>query len=192
MKYTRKTNYTQQQLQNALIDLMAKESFDKITINQIVDYCHLNRSTFYRYYDDKYELLQTIEERLIADFVDKRLMKVKLNQLEDQFFNEDLLTTRTQYFNKHYRQFRILLGPNCDRSFENRLRNCLNHRYQVIADGIDKKQVELVQRMIVSMIIEGLEYWLNEPSIDIETLNRVLRSILMNGPLKYLKSLKSN
>lgn len=189
MKYTKKTNYTQEQLRDALVCLLEKEPFEKITINQLVDYCHLNRSTFYRYYDDKYDLLQKIEEELVTELDNRRPIAIKLDQLTGALQGE-LFASGVKYYEEHCRQFRALLGPNCDRSFESRLRQCFNRRYQVVVEGIDDQQVELVRQMVISMIIEGLKYWLNTPEVTIEDLGKVLRAMLVEGPLTYLQSLK--
>ena len=40
--------------------VMAKKSFEKITISDITDQCGLNRQTFYYHFQDKYELLNWI------------------------------------------------------------------------------------------------------------------------------------
>ena len=42
-------------LANSLIDLMAKNSINKITVKDIVDNCGLTRQTFYRYFKDKFD-----------------------------------------------------------------------------------------------------------------------------------------
>ena len=48
-----KPTYTRRQLQNAMIELLEEKPFEKITINDIASHVHVNRSTVYRYYDDK-------------------------------------------------------------------------------------------------------------------------------------------
>ncbi len=40
--------------------IMAKKSFEKITISDITDQCGLNRQSFYYHFKDKYELLNWI------------------------------------------------------------------------------------------------------------------------------------
>lgn len=41
----------------ALISLMEKEPLDKITVTEIVEACDMTRTTFYRYFRDKYDLV---------------------------------------------------------------------------------------------------------------------------------------
>ncbi|MBA3872687.1 MAG: TetR family transcriptional regulator, partial [Anaerolineae bacterium] len=48
---------TRQLLQQALIDLTVEMGFAPITVRDITQRARVNRSTFYRYYLDKYDLL---------------------------------------------------------------------------------------------------------------------------------------
>lgn len=66
MKYTRKTDHTRQQIIDSLLDNMATTDFEKITVNDLVTPIFLDRSTFYRYFDDKYDLLDQIEQQVLS------------------------------------------------------------------------------------------------------------------------------
>lgn len=52
--------YTKIAIIEAFIILLNKKPFEKITVKEIVDFCKVNRNTFYYYFDDKYDLLDTI------------------------------------------------------------------------------------------------------------------------------------
>ncbi|HDA6779171.1 TPA: TetR/AcrR family transcriptional regulator [Staphylococcus aureus] len=51
------------EIQNALVDLMAEYPFQEISTKMICAYCNINRSTFYDYYKDKFDLLDTINSK---------------------------------------------------------------------------------------------------------------------------------
>lgn len=53
---------TQRDLVEAMVNLLRKEPFEKITIDDICDEALVHRSTFYRYYHNKYELLESMLE----------------------------------------------------------------------------------------------------------------------------------
>lgn len=53
---------TKKELAQALKTLVCEKSFDKISIVDITDKCHVNRQTFYYHFDDKYECLSWIYE----------------------------------------------------------------------------------------------------------------------------------
>ena len=58
MKQTRKM------IQNAFIELARKEPVDKITVKEIVDYCQINRNSFYYHFEDLPDLIASIIEEI--------------------------------------------------------------------------------------------------------------------------------
>jgi hypothetical protein len=44
-------------LQAAMIELIAEKGFDAITVGNIAERAMINRATFYRHYQDKYDLV---------------------------------------------------------------------------------------------------------------------------------------
>jgi AcrR family transcriptional regulator len=60
-----RVNRTVRDFENGLISLLEKVPFDRITVDQICQEAMLHRSSFYRYFHDKYDLLaQTIDGQL--------------------------------------------------------------------------------------------------------------------------------
>lgn len=65
-----KQNLTKLWIWNAFNDLMATTSFSRITVEQVIEKSGVAKSTFYRHFRDKYDLLNhnstTLAERLIC------------------------------------------------------------------------------------------------------------------------------
>lgn len=59
-------------LKKALLELLSKQSFDSIKVNDICNLAMIHRTTFYSHFSDKYELLdyviKNLEEELLAGF----------------------------------------------------------------------------------------------------------------------------
>ena len=51
---------------DAFITLVKKKGFLKVTVQDILDKAQVNKSTFYMYYLDKYDLLDKVEDQLLA------------------------------------------------------------------------------------------------------------------------------
>ena len=66
-----RVSQTKLQLANALKDLMQKTSFHKITIQNVTDYCGLNRQTFYYHFKDMFDLLSWIYQNEIFREIDR-------------------------------------------------------------------------------------------------------------------------
>ncbi len=51
---------TQKLVREALIDLIEERGFDPLTVGEIAERAMISRASFYRYYQDKYELVEQI------------------------------------------------------------------------------------------------------------------------------------
>lgn len=63
-----RTIKTQQNIQSHFLKLLETYNFKDITIKSLINECKINRSTFYRNYEDKYDLIYKITEELITKF----------------------------------------------------------------------------------------------------------------------------
>ena len=63
-----RTQKTRTKIENCLIQLLEKHSFQEITVKMITETCQINRSTFYRNYEDKYSLIAQVACRLLEEY----------------------------------------------------------------------------------------------------------------------------
>ena len=59
---------TRETIQTQMIRLLETVPFEKITVNQLILACRINRSTFYRNYEDKYDLIRKICQDQLDEF----------------------------------------------------------------------------------------------------------------------------
>lgn len=67
MKVDARTRYTNMVIRNNFFQLLRENPINKITVRAICELSEINRTTFYRYYSDPYDLLEKIQTELIAD-----------------------------------------------------------------------------------------------------------------------------
>lgn len=63
------TQRTENSIITAMISLLQKKPFEKITVGDICDEALINHSTFYRYFSDKYSLLHAVFSYLLDDLL---------------------------------------------------------------------------------------------------------------------------
>lgn len=103
--------------------LLFQDSFSKITIKQILLESHVNRATFYKYFMDKYDLLDQVEQDLLTEFeklttgVSSRLADQQLAQNELNAYYQQLV----QYIYRNGTKFSALLKTTGDPTFINKL-----------------------------------------------------------------------
>jgi len=58
-----KKQFTKEAIEAAFMKLLYEKTFDKVTVKDVVDECGLTRNTFYYYYDDTYDVLDSILQK---------------------------------------------------------------------------------------------------------------------------------
>ena len=67
MKEDRRIRKTKSSIKKAFTTLLQNKDLDKITIRDITSEADVNRGTFYLHYDDKYMLLNDMEDECISE-----------------------------------------------------------------------------------------------------------------------------
>lgn len=63
-KYINASQKTKTKLRETFWQLYQEKPIEKISVREIIEKAHYNRSTFYEYYPDIYAVLEEIEEEL--------------------------------------------------------------------------------------------------------------------------------
>jgi len=109
-------------LQEAMIELIAEQGFDAITVGDIAERAMINRATFYRHYQDKYDLVAKIFEETANHLMEN----IKPTSKDtDQSKTENLLEIWVQLFEhvaENARLYRAMLGKNGSSWFAARMR----------------------------------------------------------------------
>ena len=56
---------TDRAIQSALLSLLGKKPFEKITVQDILDETPVSRATFYKHFHDKYEIVEKIQDEVL-------------------------------------------------------------------------------------------------------------------------------
>ncbi|MGM9948524.1 MAG: TetR/AcrR family transcriptional regulator [Lysinibacillus sp.] len=65
--YAEKNRKTKRLIQESFMQMLKDKSFETITIGDITETAKINRGTFYLHYQDKFDLLNQIEQQLFED-----------------------------------------------------------------------------------------------------------------------------
>ena len=84
---------TRQNLSDAFWQLYLKKKIEKITVKEICELAGYNRSTFYVYYKDVYDILNEIEDRIITA---QEIKEIILEQLMRESDKKEILKNMLQ------------------------------------------------------------------------------------------------
>ncbi len=68
MKTDARVRYTVHMIQNVFLELLKEKPIAKITVKEICERAEINRSTFYKHYQDVYDLMEKLENEAIEAF----------------------------------------------------------------------------------------------------------------------------
>ena len=179
--YEKKRRKTEKQIETSLLQLMKEQTFETISIRQLIDLAEVNRSTFYRHYLDKYDLLEKIENRLLDDlqaYYQEALDSSCLFKLEKEFKVEDYIHDKQNlfhFFEPYLEDLAILLGPNGSSTSSWRLQEVLREIFsQSISLGdplLEEVEADLLLNHQAASFMGTLTYWLAHPHYKSQQMN---------------------
>jgi AcrR family transcriptional regulator len=156
---------TRKLLQQALFDLVAEKGFAAVTVRDITERAMVNRSTFYRHFLDKYELINGYMDEVQALTSDAAFRAEKLAQSTPEKVPSGLLIL-IQHVQQYAQFYRVMLGQNGDPVFTQRFRQMAEQRYRYLfslaGDKPDPKSapVEMKLSYISCAGVGAILWWL--------------------------------
>ena len=171
--YEKKRRKTEKQIETSLLQLMKEQTFESISIRQLIDLAEMNRSTFYRHYLDKYDFLEKIEDRFLDDlqaYYQEALESACLFKLEKDFKVEDYIHEKQNlfhFFEPYLEDLAILLGPNGSPTSLLRLQEALREIFwqsiSLAEPHLEEVEVDLLLNHQAASFMGTLTYWLAHP-----------------------------
>lgn len=175
---------TVRHIRSVFLDCYAKGGISNVSVNMLCKECGIARSTFYLYFDDKFAILESIEDELLED------MRAICHDLRDCDMSDVLsgqplkkAIDAISYLKEHADTYRTLLGPYGDLRFNSRWRKDIMESFmdRFRAEKGDTHSAEIACTIFSSALI-GLytKYLFDMPNITEREL-----SIIMGNLLKY-------
>lgn len=174
--------YTKENIKTAFWELYEGKQIGKITVSEVCRKAGYNRSTFYEYYKDIYEVLEDIETELITkeDFRDLILKNIVFGDVREQILNQFLAL-----YEAKGRYLSVLLGEHGDPSFRPRLINRVAPVIIEMAGGLsesDHRRLMYLMEYQSSGIMSILNRWFLEGKpVPAEDMVEILMSVSIHG-----------
>ena len=155
------SNITKLALSNALKELLEEQSFEKISVSDICERCHMNRKSFYYHFKDKYDLVNWIFD---TEFVEVNQTNAMYAQNEsfafdDRWKNIEIIC---DYFYENRSFYRRVLKVDGQNSFVSHFREFIRPLFRLRVEAL--LGVEDVPEMVYDFVLDGLictfERWL--------------------------------
>ncbi len=163
---------TDKLLQEALIEISAERGFDAVTVGDIARRAAVNRATFYRHYQDKYDLLEHIFQDAIRQFVSDLGPPGEVARVIDPQHPPERWVRFFTHFAEHERLYHTLLGRMGSAWFVARIRDyfieLINEREQQRAQlpafrgkkFESKMPREVAMTLMSNLLVSTIAWWL--------------------------------
>lgn len=170
---------TKQDLIDAFWCLYSKKRIEKITIKEITVKAGYNRSTFYEYFTDIYDVLEQIENSIIPNLDELPPISI-LNRN-----NEVGLDMFLKLYEQNEKYYSVLLGDNGDPAFASKLKNSIKpllKKALITEVKFNDLEFDFVLEYILSSMISIMSYWFkNDKILPADKLIFIMKDIMENG-----------
>lgn len=182
-----KKELTKDLLTASFKELVMRIPFEKITIKMITDGAGVIRPTFYKHFQDKYEVLEWIFQKEIAD----KIQVLIDNDMEEDIFR--LLCSCLEKDRAFYKKAYEITGQN---SFEGLMSDYLyqmflklQNKYPLKSPSpLDVLTKEAIARFYTFGLADSLKYWISlNTSYTVEDINTAYNYIIRNSVLDILE-----
>lgn len=192
-------DHRQERMNNLIIktfyECLEEEDFSQVTVGKIAEKALINRSSFYRYYTDKYALRDAVVDAIVQDFaehmeVDFLHMDVKKKE-HTRSLEDGLARLWEQKWKLEILWNQRLLGRNVfeemmdagAKKVELEIRN-----HPTISEG-KKRYADWYARLLVNNYLVTVRWWFNNSdNVSVGQVTHMMKQHMLFGTIPTLKS----
>lgn len=185
-KRAEQTIQTKEQLTNAFWQLYEKKRYDQITVREITELAGYNRSTFYTYFKDVYDVLEQTEDEMF------QLLEEELERCK-YVCNKEQMTKSVRFMGsfleKNKKRLVLLLGENGDVKFAHRILQQMRNQLRIRLSEADMENdiFEYVVEYIMNAHVGLTMRWFqNGCDIPFEKMAELIYMLTSGGLVSVL------
>ena len=181
---------------NTFFDCLEREDFSNITVGKLAAAARINRSTFYRHFEDKYQLRDHVVDGIVSDFVEN--LEVDFLDLDIRTSPEYVRTLKSslEHIRLQKRELQILwdqklLGRNV---FEEMIEGGAGKieekiRQNARISSYRKQFADWYARLLLNNMLVSVRWWFgHENEISSEKMTELMRQHMIAGTIPTLKA----
>ncbi|MCJ0950963.1 TetR/AcrR family transcriptional regulator [Mammaliicoccus sciuri] len=196
MAEDRRVRKSKRAIKQAFIQLLKENNLDRITIQQISDLADVNRGTFYLNYEDKYALLDEMENEQIdkiKGFVDIRKMDLS-TKTSDRFiedFANKIIKNVITHIEHNIEFYQVILNLERKSQIEEQLADIVRSNIKHLIgnkDNVFGIPENYYLSYVVGSMMSMIKYWVSDENrVSVEELVNYVSTIASTGPLSIMK-----
>lgn len=175
-------------------DCLEKEDFSQVTVGQIAKHALINRSTFYRYFSDKYELRDIIVDDIVRDFAEHMEVDFLHMDIQNELHTRSLLDGLSRLSTQKHK-LEILWNQNLlGRNVFDEMMNAGAHKVEVEilnhpTISPEKKQLaDWYAKLLVNNFLVTVRWWFSHSdSVSASEITTMMKRHMLYGTIPTLK-----
>lgn len=180
---------TKENIIEAFWSLYSHKRIEKITVKEICQLSGYNRSTFYVYFRDVYEVLEEIEA-ITVEAQDFKLIILEQIVKADKAIGQALLASVLALFEKNSKYLPVLLGENGDPLFRKKLLEKLTPVVLSMFEDLNPQEALRVKYLMeyqsAAMLSTIAKWYASDKDLPADQFIEMLLAVTTNGVQKEM------
>lgn len=177
------------QIDRALLECLEQTPLQKLTVDQLCQQAMINRSTFYKYYQDKYDLMDQYLARTLQEFrrqMDVAFVEAFAQNIHSLVYQKNF-EKALQYLHKNKARYTLLWSGAINRPvFTEMLQvihdNILEKLRSCDLQGTQERYVDLYAQLLASNTMTLVRWWFQyESEISMEEVQQIMVNNMKEG-----------
>jgi AcrR family transcriptional regulator len=193
---------TKERICEALLTCLSTEPFRKITVKKIIETAGVNRSTFYKYYLDKFDLLDYYLEQVLNDFIAEKnydFVKARKNEIDNPIYSEYFRNSE-DFIKRNSKIYKVLWSSEIGSNLYEKMLNIqkANILDTIISDPFyteDKLPYAILySNLFASNFMVTIRWWIErDDTVDFEQTSNLMKGNMEKGVFQTFRDiLESN
>lgn len=183
---------TMKQIDHALLACLSEEPFEKITVEQLCRAALINRSTFYKYYTSKYDLMERYLQRALDGFrrqVDVTFVNASPDTIQNLLCQKNFENT-LKFLYKHKAEYSLLWSIPLEDSVFSRMVDAVHDAIleKLPAQDPPDPYADLYARLFASDMMTLVRWWFRyEDRITAQDVQDIMRKNMKQGMFRTFR-----
>lgn len=188
---------TLKQIDGALLECLAHTPFEKITVEQLCQAALINRSTFYKYYTSKYDLMERYLQRALDGFrrqVDVAFVNAAPDHIHDIVYQKNFENV-LRFLSKHEKEYTLLWSIPLEESVFSRMIDIVHDAIlDTLCSHPQGKQIpvtpyaDLYARLFASDMMTLVRWWLKyKDCVTARDVQDLMRNNMKQGMFRTFR-----
>ena len=190
----RRSMKTKREILQAVRTLMEEKSFEDITVVDIVYRADISRGTFYLHYEDKYIMLEQLEEQLIQVISGKldAILVETTDLVEMMTARKKVMLEVLKDLKAEQQTLEVLMCTPAKERIQYRIQAIMEQIFKFTYDQIPQTvnpnmPIALISKIGSSIFMTMLDFWLEEKMVSTpEQILTTCFSLIVRGPMQTI------